>query len=148
LSDRAPASGGLPLAKVSALLRLFASSAFAVLSVSLLWASLPESWADEPEAPPRPLSLPGRSLALPPEATSAPVASGSPAVEEQALPPLGPRQILIDLGPPRSEVFVDGRRVGQTPFLGQVRCRPGREIQVQVIPERGFPLSETRVCPP
>lgn len=147
MSDRAPASGGLRLAEVSALLRLLAASAFAALALTLLWTSWPQSWADEPEAPPRPLSLPGRSLALP-EATSAPVASAAPAAEDQSLPPLSARQILIDLGPPRSEVFVDGRRVGQTPFVGQVKCRPGREIQVQVIPERGFPLSETRVCPP
>jgi len=61
--------------------------------------------------------------------------------------PAVPRQILIDLGPARSEVYVDGRRVGQTPFLGQVKCRPGREISVQVIPERGLPLGEKRVCP-
>lgn len=147
MSDRASAPGGPRLAEVSALLRLLASSAFAALSLTLLWASVPESFRDQPEAPPRPLSLPGRPVALA-EATSAPLASAAPAAEEQALPPLSPRQILVDLGPPRSEVFVDGRRVGQTPFLGQVKCRPGREIQVQVIPERGFPLNETRVCPP
>jgi len=95
-------------------------------------------------APPRRMPLP-----VPPELEPgaddplAPKASASASLD----PLPSPRQILVDIGPPRSDVFVDGRRVGQTPFLGQVRCRPGREISIHVIPERGLPLQEKRVCP-
>lgn len=95
---------------------------------------------------------PGRSmpLPLPPElepGADDPLAP-KPSASSNPDPPPSPRQILVDIGPPRSDVFVDGRRVGQTPFLGQVRCRPGREISIHVIPERGLPLEEKRVCPP
>lgn len=140
------------LVAVAGALRLLAASGFAALALAALWASVPTDGASPPEAPPRSASIalePAPPSSAPLEASATSEAPARPVPTSPAeLPPLRPRQILIDLGPPRSEVFVDGHRVGHTPFLGQVRCRPGREIAVQVIPERGLPLAETRVCPP
>lgn len=99
----------------------------------------PRAAADGPATPP-----------AAPEPSAPKAADGPPLAAPPATASLAgavPRQLLIDLGPPRSEVFVDGRPVGRTPFVGQVRCSPGREIRIQVVPARGLPLEERRVCP-
>lgn len=130
--------------------RLTAAALFAILSLTVLAATAPGALATEAETAPRPRPLPPSPVASQPaQAESDLPATPPPTSPTAELPSLpSPRQILIDLGPPRSEVFVDGRKVGQTPFLGQVKCRPGREIKIQIVPERGLPFEERRLCPP
>jgi len=128
-------------------LRFVAAAAFAVFCSTVLVRTAPAAFEPAPLIPPRPLP----EDVAPATAADQPASGGSSAAQPQGgeiLPAPSPRQILIDIGPPRSEVFVDRRRVGQTPFVGQVRCTPGREITIQVIPERGLPITETRICPP
>lgn len=143
-----PNDGRSGLVRAARLSRITASGAFAAFSLFLLLeVGLDSLGSVEPAAPP-PRALPTEAArpAGPPLLPEAKAVSSATA-EEQPLPPLRPRQILIDLGPPRSEVFVDGHSVGRSPFVGQVKCRPGREISIVVIPERGLPLQEQRVCP-
>jgi hypothetical protein len=52
----------------------------------------------------------------------------------------------ITAGPPRSEVYVNGRLVGHTPFLGDTSCKSGLPLRVDVVPEKGVPLSYVREC--
>jgi len=106
-----------------------------------------DSAREEPPVAPPPRELGGApTVALSAAPEPGAIAVAPPGAADPA-GPLSPHQILIDLGPPRSEVFVDGRRVGHTPFVGQVMCRPGREFSIHVVPERGFPIEEQRVCP-
>ena len=56
------------------------------------------------------------------------------------------RRLLVDLGPNRSEVFVGGRLVGHTPYVGQVSCEPNESIKIQVLPPKGVPLFRVAVC--
>lgn len=56
------------------------------------------------------------------------------------------RRILVDLGPERSEVFVNGRSLGRVPFAGQVHCSDGDEIRIQVLPPEGIPLERKVSC--
>jgi hypothetical protein len=134
------------LALAARLARITAATGFVALSGYLLV----EVGLDPPAPGLATVGARGRRIAaLPPDlepSADDPLAP-KPIASASADPPPSPRQILVDIGPPRSDVFVDGRRVGQTPFLGQVRCRPGREISIHVIPERGLPIEEKRVCP-
>lgn len=57
------------------------------------------------------------------------------------------RSIIVDFGPPRSEVFIQGRRVGNTPYAGQVACRDGDKIKVDVVPGAGLPITKLMLCP-
>ncbi len=57
------------------------------------------------------------------------------------------RSIMVDFGPPRSEVFIQGRRVGNTPYAGQVACRDGDKIKVDVVPPAGLPITKLMLCP-
>lgn len=88
-----------------------------------------------------------------PEASSAPSATPEAPEDPGALPPepeqLGPpspRNLLIDLGPARSEVYVNGRYLGLTPYVGQWNCADGQRLLIQVIPEKGAPLERLAVC--
>ncbi len=48
--------------------------------------------------------------------------------------------LYVNFGPERSEVFVNGVRVGQTPFIGEVGCRMGDLVKVDIAPPAGAPL--------
>ena len=48
-------------------------------------------------------------------------------------------QLYVNVGPERSTVFVNGVRVGQTPFIGEVGCRTGDLVKVDVDPPAGAP---------
>ncbi len=56
--------------------------------------------------------------------------------------------LSISAGEPRSEVFVNGVRRGHTPFLGDVSCKIGEPLLIQVIPKQGALLVFERVCRP
>ena len=49
-------------------------------------------------------------------------------------------------GPPRSEVYVNGRLVGHTPFLGDTSCKGGLPIRIELIGGEGAPLTYQREC--
>jgi hypothetical protein len=49
----------------------------------------------------------------------------------------------VTVGPERSEVFVNGRRLGYTPYLGDYTCKRGEKLNVEVLPEHD-PLIERR----
>lgn len=63
----------------------------------------------------------------------------APASASAALPPKAPeaqlRTVWIQWGPPRSEVYLDGKRVGQTPYAGQYACVEGQFVKIQILPQ-------------
>lgn len=83
-----------------------------------------------------------------------PTASSAPA------PPPKPTGPTATLGAPlrlslvvtaeqeRSEVLVDGVQVGQTPYLGEVSCKAGELVRIQLLPPKGPPSSFERRCAP
>ena len=56
--------------------------------------------------------------------------------------------LVISLGPERSEVFVNGVAVGQSPYVGDWTCRRDEPLRIDVLPPRGAPLHVERPCSP
>lgn len=56
------------------------------------------------------------------------------------------RELLVTSPNPRSEVFVSGRRLGETPLVGQWSCRDGDTFRVDVVPKKGPARSLTVTC--
>jgi hypothetical protein len=56
--------------------------------------------------------------------------------------------LVIALGPERSEVFVNGVAVGQSPYVGDWTCRRDEPLRIDVLPPRGAPLHAERPCSP
>jgi hypothetical protein len=52
----------------------------------------------------------------------------------------------VNYGEPRSEVYVNGSLVGQTPFLGDTSCKSGQPLRIEVVPKSGLPLTYLRRC--
>ena len=70
-------------------------------------------------------------------------AEGGPDREERAL---RLRRVVVDWGPERSEVFIGGKKVGHTPFGGQISCIDGQPVEIVVLPTRGVPLQRRLQC--
>jgi hypothetical protein len=56
--------------------------------------------------------------------------------------------MVITIGPDRSEVRIDGVKVGQTPYIGDVSCRAGEDVRIDLLPAKGQPQSFTKKCVP
>lgn len=129
--------------------------AFAARPVS---SALERWWREAPSSAPsaRKVALPGssswvdydpgtterrlRELLPPPSATVASPEAGPPAPINVS--------VMVNLGAVRSEVYIDGRKRGLTPFIGELTCVPKTQVRVEVLPPRGLPLAGTLECQP
>lgn len=66
--------------------------------------------------------------------------------EGEAEPEIRLRQLLVDVGPARSEIYVNGHYVGRSPFAGQWGCVDGDEIAIDVLPPNGMPIARRATC--
>lgn len=71
-------------------------------------------------------------------------AAPASAAAQQKKPEI--RTLLVELGPARSEVIVNGRRLGETPFAGQWSCVDGDPLKIQVVPRQGVPITRSMRC--
>lgn len=95
----------------------------------------PHSSASKPRRNARPAAA---------SASAAPGASAEPAATNAGAPLRV--TLAVTSGPPRSEVYVNGRRVGHSPFLGDVSCKQGQPLRVEIVPEKGPLQRHVRVC--
>lgn len=56
------------------------------------------------------------------------------------------RRIVVDMGPPRSTVYLDGLEKGRTPYVGQISCIVGSSIKIEVLPQSGAPITRSVNC--
>ena len=54
--------------------------------------------------------------------------------------------LSIQVGPPRSELRVDGLLVGRTPYVGQIACERGRTVKIDLLPPKGMPKHYEIFC--
>ncbi len=57
-------------------------------------------------------------------------------------------QLVVSLGPARSELYVAGHHVGQSPWIGEQSCTYGKKLRIQAIPPKGLPITTERDCRP
>jgi hypothetical protein len=122
---------------IATLLVTIVSVKFAVASfehaVGTSGPSLRASAAPRSGAPPAaPLVRPHPSAAP----SAAPIRAG----ESRSI------QLGISAGPGRSEVYVNGHLLGNTPFVGDTSCKTGMPVRIQVVPPAGPPLVYERQC--
>jgi len=56
--------------------------------------------------------------------------------------------LVVTAGKDRSELRVDGVKVGQTPYVGEITCKAGERVRIDVLPPKGNPASYERGCVP
>jgi hypothetical protein len=128
---------------IAIVLGLVVSARFAVAALSHALDVTTGAVAVKPHPRPRPgtTDVPLEPL---PSATPARQAALAPASSSDGRPL---NVILgVDYGSPRSDVYVNGRRVGQTPFLGDTSCKSGQQLKIEIVPAKGLPLTYLRDC--
>jgi hypothetical protein len=56
--------------------------------------------------------------------------------------------LVVNAGPERSEVYVNGTFKGHSPFVGEIACERDAPIRVELIPEGKVPKRYERPCVP
>ena len=87
----------------------------------------------------------------PPTAPSSSGRARAPVAPPGSAPPSNPgapvkAQLLVNVGSERSEVFVDGAKVGSSPFVGTISCRAGDKLAIEVVITKGVVHAYERVC--
>jgi hypothetical protein len=122
---------------------LFAASGLRLMTVAVAWAleARSEASAVAPPAPARVVVSKGSRV-------TAPVAASARAQAPEALPSGEPLRLMlaVSAGAPRSEVYVNGSRLGLTPYLGDFTCKRGEKLKVEVVPARGALVVREAAC--
>jgi hypothetical protein len=54
--------------------------------------------------------------------------------------------LVINVGPDRSELVINGVVHGQTPYVGEVTCQSGGKLTITVVPPKGMPKRFEHAC--
>ena len=54
--------------------------------------------------------------------------------------------LSVVAGPERSEVYVNGSRLGLSPFLGDYSCKHGEELRIEVVPAHQALITRSATC--
>lgn len=79
----------------------------------------------------------GERSARPPPPLVSGTARGSDRPTRSRSPTIHPHLMIGDDGEVRSAVFFDNAFLGHTPYMGEVSCREGAPVLVEVVPPRG-----------
>lgn len=96
-------------------------------------APVPEPVAEAPKAKPGPATARERHRSAPERATAP---TGAPL-----------RLMLsVNAGPERSEIYVNGSRIGLSPYLGDYSCKQGEQLRVELVPPKGALVTRSATC--
>jgi hypothetical protein len=46
----------------------------------------------------------------------------------------------------RSEVYVNGEMVGNTPYAGDLTCKSGEPVKIEIVPRKGAVIERSPIC--
>jgi hypothetical protein len=119
------------LSRIGAASQILAAALSAALGLRLMSGAIAEAQAQRYAA-----ARAGPTLALP-TPIAEPVASpgAQPLPETRKADAISLRLMLsVLVGPQRSEVFVNGARLGLSPYFGQLSCKQGENLRIEVVP--------------
>lgn len=93
-------------------------------------------------------------VAMEPKAAKGPGASPTarerhkPAPERATAQGGAPLRLMLSVnaGPERSEVYVNGSRIGMSPYLGDYSCKQGEQLRVEIVPPKGALVTRSASC--
>jgi len=54
--------------------------------------------------------------------------------------------LSVVTGPERSEVYVNGSRLGLSPYIGDYTCKQGEKLRIEVVPAREALITRSAIC--
>jgi hypothetical protein len=128
-------------------LSLLAAALCAALGLRIMIDAIGEARTARAAAVPKPERPPLLDLAEELTARPEPPPPGAPDETEEEQPVRSLRLFLsVVVGPERSEVFVNGARLGLSPYLGDFTCKEGEDLDVQVVPTHGALIMRQAKC--
>lgn len=129
--------------KIAANARLAAAAAFALAAARFAFVAVTAAMAAEEDAPTDAPVQPASSARhrTPSSAAPSPVASAPPGAPIKV-------QLMVNVGTERGEVYVDGAKVGSSPFLGTISCNAGAKVDIEVMITKGVVYGYERTCQP
>ncbi|MCC6216825.1 MAG: hypothetical protein IT376_18345 [Polyangiaceae bacterium] len=117
-------------------------------AVLLLAPSMRFAWLAVRGATASPAAAPATSAPQPEPPPPSAEPSAAPAARSAATPAGAPvrMSLVVDSVHGRAQVFVDGVPVGDTPFLGDVSCRGGKPVKIDIMPAKRVPITREVEC--
>ena len=116
--------------------QLLGAALCAALGLRIMLGAISEARAQRVVAPvAQPDAIKPPLLGLADEMVGSKVAPVAPKPEAKAKSGASLRLMLsVTVGPERSEIFVNGTRLGLSPYLGDFTCKEGESLEIQVVP--------------
>jgi hypothetical protein len=137
------------LEEVGSWLQLVGAGLLVAVTVRYALIAIEEARARAPSPGDSVAASARKPSAEPPHSVASDSAPPPPVAPPSAPPASGKNvriSLVVDSTAPRAEVFVGGSKVGNAPFVGEVTCRAGGSIKVDVIPGQLAPRSYERAC--
>ena len=114
-----------------------AAAGLRLMTVAVAWAVE----ARDPEPANKPTAPPVVAARAQVTGHVAANASSTPQLPEP-LPTGEPLRVMlaVSAGAPRSEVYVNGSRLGLSPYLGDYTCKRGEKLKIEIVPVADAPL--------
>jgi hypothetical protein len=118
---------------------------FAVLGMHLMIQAVGDARARRAPPPAR-VALPE-----PPPTVQRAAPAGAPPVQTWARQDSNeatPLRLMLSVlaGPEGSDVYVNGSRVGHSPYLGDVSCKSGEKLRIEIVPQKAPLLTRSATC--
>lgn len=117
----------------------------AALGLRVMTLAVGEAQARRAPAPEPPVAIKGdRAPAGPATARE----RHKPAPERATVATGAPLRLMlsVNVGPERSEVYVNGSRIGLSPYLGDYSCKQGEQLRVEIVPPKGALVTRSAAC--
>jgi hypothetical protein len=133
------------LQRASQAVQLLGGVLSAVLGLRLMTLAIGDAQAQR---------TPAASASKQPLAAAAAQPSGGPA-RRQRVPAPERRSIegtslrltlSVVAGPERSEVYVNGSRLGTSPYLGDYTCKQGDQLRIEIVPREQALITRSATC--
>jgi len=138
---------GRILERASQASQLLGGSLGALLGLRLMVLAIGEAQA---RRAPAALVTPASASAVAAEVGTGPTRARArhvPAPERRAADGNSLRLMLsVVAGPERSEVYVNGSRLGLSPYLGDYTCKQGEELRIEVVPAHQALITRSATC--
>ena len=97
---------------------------------------------------PRPAPVVGEVVAAPAVSAAPTRARHVPAPERGNAVSGAPLRLMLSVvaGPERSEVYVNGSRLGLSPYLGDYTCKAGEQLRIEVVPAHQGLITRSATC--
>lgn len=120
---------------------LLAAGTLRLMTVAVAWSAeqrAPErTSASAAEPRPTPRVAPPAAPRVPEPAPSAAKPSGGEPLR---------LMVAVVAGPARSDVYMNGSRIGSSPYVGDIACKRGEKLRFEIVPATGPVLERQALC--